>query len=267
MRRIGRRTFLHDLGRKSFGVVLLGGAVAACSDDDATTTEPVDTTATSSPTTTGDSPEEATATTTDTADAAEDQLRFRRVSLDFVSAYILVRGSEAAIVDTGSRGDAPRIEAALGELGLGWDAVGDLVLTHSHGDHVGSLTDIVAATPGVTAHAGGADIPSIDSPIELLAVGDGDRVFGLDIVDTPGHTPGHISVLDPAGSLLVAGDAINGADGGVVGPTPRFTADLDAANASAVKLGTFRYETVVFGHGDPVEGGASDTVAEMAATL
>ena len=45
-----------------------------------------------------------------------------RVNLGFVSAYILVRGGEAAIVDTGVAGSARAIEAALGAVGLDWAA-------------------------------------------------------------------------------------------------------------------------------------------------
>jgi glyoxylase-like metal-dependent hydrolase (beta-lactamase superfamily II) len=93
-------------------------------------------------------------------------------------------------------------------------------------------------------------------------------VFDLEIIETPGHTAGHISVLDRVGGLLVAGDALNGGrSSGVTGPNPRFTGDMTLANASAVKLGGLQFETVVFGHGDPLEGGASARVAELAATL
>ncbi len=262
--RIGRRSFLHDLGRKSFAVVLFGGVLAACSDDDGDADAPAPT---ASPTTLPAAGDTSADPAPETTAPEQGGLTFQRVSLGFVSAYVLVRGSEAAIVDTGNGGDGERIGEALGELGLGWDAVGHVVLTHSHGDHVGALDEVVAAAPGITAYAGGADIPAIDSPIELVAVGDGDQVFGLDIVDTPGHTPGHISVVDPAGSVMLAGDALIGEGGGVGGPAPRFTADLETANASVAKLAGFTYDTAVFGHGDPVVGGAFDAVAELAATL
>ena len=61
------------------------------------------------------------------------------------------------------------------------------------------------------------------------------QFFGLEIIETPGHTIGHISVFDRVGGLLVAGDALNGGGAsGVTGPNPRFPSDLTAANASAV---------------------------------
>jgi glyoxylase-like metal-dependent hydrolase (beta-lactamase superfamily II) len=66
---------------------------------------------------------------------------------------------------------------------------------------------------------------------------------------------------------MFAGDAVNGANPGVSGPNPQFTPDMPLAIESARRLGTFDYETVVFGHGEPVVGGAADAVADMAANL
>ena len=88
-----------------------------------------------------------------------------------------------------------------------------------------------------------------------------------DLIPTPGHTLGHISVYDPAGSLLVAGDAMVNGESGVEGSPPQYTADMSMANASVRKLAALSYESLVFGHGDPIDSGASDAVAALAATL
>ena len=264
-RRLSRRIFLADLGRGALAIAVVGvGTAAACSDDD----DDDDAAATATP-----SPEATTLAASPAATAAiapsasAGAVEWRRVPLGIVSAYVLARNGEAAIVDTGTPGSAADIEGALGVAGLGWDAVGHVLVTHSHGDHVGSLAEVLAQATGATGYAGAADIPAIPSSGALIAVGDGDRVFDLEIVETPGHTPGHISVLDPLGGLLVAGDALNGQDGGVIGPNPRFSSDLALANASVVKLAGFEFETVVFGHGDPVVGGASARVAALVAEL
>ena len=65
------------------------------------------------------------------------------------------------------------------------------------------------AAAKATAYAGTADIAQIKSPRPLKAIGDNDEVFGLRVIATPGHTPGHICVFDPAGSLLILGDAMS----------------------------------------------------------
>ncbi len=190
-----------------------------------------------------------------------DGFAWERVNLGFVSAYVLARGGEAAVVDTGTAGSEGDIAAALERIGLGWDAVGHVVLTHKHGDHMGSLAAVLDAAPDATGYAGAEDIAAISAPRQLTAVADGDDVFGLRIIATPGHTPGSISVLDEAGGILVAGDALGTSGGAVQGSNPQFTEDMDAALASIVKLGTFEFETLLVGHGDPIVSGASSLVA------
>ena len=200
-----------------------------------------------------------------TSAAAEE--RFERVNLGFVSAYIVARGSEAAIVDTGVAGSEGDIEAALGEVGLGWDQVGHVILTHRHPDHQGSAPAVLEAASGATGYAGEADLDSITAPRPLTAVVDGDRVFGLDVVGTPGHTAGHVCLLDPVAGVLVAGDALVGAEGGVAAPDPQFSSDHDEALRSVEKLAGLAYEQILFGHGDPVTTRGSALVAELAAGL
>src|SRR5688500_13803113 len=58
---------------------------------------------------------------------------WERVNLGFVSAYILIRGGEAALVDTGEAGSEAAIESSLTSIGLGWSNVGHVIITHSHG--------------------------------------------------------------------------------------------------------------------------------------
>ena len=81
-------------------------------------------------------------------------------------------------------------------------------------------------------------------------------MFGLTVIGTPGHTAGHISLLDPVASVLIAGDALNGDNGGVAGPNPQFSEDHDEALATVGKMAGYEYETVYFGHGEPVLEGA-----------
>jgi glyoxylase-like metal-dependent hydrolase (beta-lactamase superfamily II) len=185
------------------------------------------------------------------------------VNLGFVSAYVLVRGGEAVVVDTGVAGSADEIETALGDIGLGWPDVGHVVLTHKHSDHAGSAEAVLAAASGAKGYAGAADLASITAPRSLMAVADGATVAGLRIVATPGHTLGHVSVLDEANGILVAGDALGTVGGTLAGSNPQFTEDAAAAKATVIKLGDLRFETLLVGHGDPIEGGASAQVKAL----
>jgi glyoxylase-like metal-dependent hydrolase (beta-lactamase superfamily II) len=261
---LSRRLFLADLGRGAVAVAVVGIAGCAPTGSRASATASGGATdesaAASQPESAAPSAASAAPTAASPA-AAGDGVTWERVDLGFVSAYVLARAGEAVVVDTGTAGSEGDIAAALERVGLGWDAVGHVIVTHLHADHAGSLGAVLQAAPDATGYAGAQDLPSMSAPRPLVAVADGDDVFGLTIIATPGHTLGSISVLDQAGAILVAGDALGTSGGAVQGSNPQFTADMDAAVASVARLGTFDYETPLVGHGDPIVSGASDLVA------
>jgi len=263
---VSRRTFLVRAGRGTFAVALVG--LAGCAPS-AASPPPIGTPPSTYPPSFPPGGPSGAPASADPSGPPSDappagSVAWHQVDLGFVSAYVLVRSGEAAVVDTGVAGSEGDIEAALVATGLGWDAVGHIILTHLHGDHIGSATAVMSAAPDAIGYAGAADIPGISVPRALTAVGDADRVFDLRIVATPGHTPGHISVLDEIGGILVAGDALTSAGGRAAGPDPQFTPDMAAATASVAKLGALTFETLLVGHGDPVTAGASAQVAELA---
>lgn len=122
-----------------------------------------------------------------------------QVNLGFVNVYVLVRGKEAAVVDTGTAGNAPKIADVVRAAGLSWNAVHHVILTHYHPDHIGSIGEVLEAAAKATAYAGAADIPQIKSPRPLKAVNDNDEVFGLRMIATPGHTRGTSACSIPPG--------------------------------------------------------------------
>lgn len=182
-----------------------------------------------------------------------------------VAAYALVRGEEVAVVDTLLRGNAGKIGAVLQEAGLGWSSVKHVILTHFHGDHVGSLNDVLAQAAEAAVYAGAPDIPRIESARAITPVDDGQEVFGLQIVATPGHTPGHISVYDPVGLTLITGDAA----ANVGGKLDRHWSLTDeaVANESVRKMAALTFDRALFGHGDPIESGGSAAFQQLAEGL
>lgn len=260
---LSRRTFLADLGRGTVGVLVFGSGLAACTDGEPATTRTGSTGTASTASAAATGAGSASDLTGDES-SAPAAVAWERVALDFVSAYVLVREGEAAVVDTGVEGSAEAIRAGLEAAGVRWGDVGHIILTHQHPDHVGSLGAVVEAASDATAYAGAEDIPGIAADAPLTPVADGDDVFGLRIVATPGHTAGHVAVHDPAGGLLVAGDALTSTDGHLAGPNPEFTADMAAARRSLAKLAELDLSTVLVGHGEPVTG---DDLAAQLRTL
>ena len=200
-----RRLFLAELGRGTIALAVVG--IAGCAPADrpsGAASSPAPATSADPSATPAAPPRSASASAT----GRDGGITWERVNLGFVSAYLLARAGEAALVDTGLPGSEGDIAMALERIGLTWDAVGHVIVTHGHGDHAGSLAAVLTAAPDATGYAGAEDISSMTSPRPLVAVADGDVVFGLRIVATPGHTPGHIVVLDEVGGILVAGDAL-----------------------------------------------------------
>ena len=61
------------------------------------------------------------------------------------------------------------------------------------------MKEVTARAPGAALYAGAAEtesLPDWAGMWQLRPVSDGQEVFGLLVVDTPGHTPGHIAVFD-----------------------------------------------------------------------
>lgn len=188
-----------------------------------------------------------------------------QVDRSYVSAYLLLRGKEVAIVDTGTPGSGAAIEDGLKAAGTGFAAVKHVILTHYHDDHIGGL-EAIEPKVKATLYAGLLDYGNIISDQELKPVKQGDEVFGLQIIDTPGHTRGHISIFEPNTGTLVAGDALR-TQNGLEGSDPKFTTDPTSAAKSVKKLAGLDVKAILPGHGEPLVTGAKEALQKLAASL
>jgi glyoxylase-like metal-dependent hydrolase (beta-lactamase superfamily II) len=241
---LSRRKLLFTAGAGALGVVVLGSCSSRSSDPPAPAGTPEPGVPAVSGAVAGD---------------------WRRVNMSYVAAYLLIRNGEAAIVDLGTAGSQPAIEQGLKAAGAGWASVKHIVLTHWHDDHIGGLAEI-APHVKATIYAGSGDLGSIVSSGPLKPLAEGDEVLGLRIIDTPGHTLGHISVFEPATGILVAGDALR-TSGGLESSDPRYTADETKANDSVRKLAAMDVKAILPGHGDPLTAGAAKALKDLAASL
>jgi glyoxylase-like metal-dependent hydrolase (beta-lactamase superfamily II) len=170
----------------------------------------------------------------------------------------LVSHTEGVIlIDVGPPGSLQAIDEALVRIGAALSDVSDVVLTHSHIDHTGGLADVIDRVPGVVIRAGAGDVGDIHlldgGDVSVVPSREGDRVRDLEVIETPGHTPGHISLLDRASSLLIAGDAVGNDRGALSFGPPAFTSDMAQARSSLERVESLALDRVLFAHGPEVE--------------
>ena len=90
---------------------------------------------------------------------------------------------------------------------------------------------------------------------------------GINIIHTPGHTPGHICLYLNRSKILVAGDQLHIDNGELVGPDPMHTPDMKKATDSLKKLLRFDIEQVISYHGGLFTSNPNEKIAELAITI
>ncbi len=169
--------------------------------------------------------------------------------MDFdVRCFLVPHGTGLVLVDTGLPETVALLTRTLRDLGAGWGEVSDVVLTHHHPDHTGGLAGVRELAPHAVVWASPHD--RYEGPVR--PVGEGTPVRGLRVVETPGHTPGHLSLLTDDGVLLV-GDCLGTHDGRLIRPPHPFTTDAALAEKSLHKIACLDWTNLLFAHGEPID--------------
>lgn len=212
------------------------------------------------------------------------------VAKGFESHAFLVEGDDGlTLIDTLFDADARVIVNQIDAIGRRLADLKHIVLTHAHRSHLGGLAMLKRAS-GATVYSHGweADIIGGERAAQQVSwrpqdpfvtyhfqignnlnvsrhtpchvdrmVEDGDRVGPLEVVHTPGHTPGHLAFWLPAQRILFCGDAVVTSPRFMAG-WPGFVLNKRQHAASLVKMAGFDADILAFGHGEPItEGGAA----------
>ena len=199
---------------------------------------------------------------------------------DYVNGFILRDDDgQVTLVDMGVKQSGPKVLAALTSIGSGPSDVTRLLLTHAHPDHAGGAAHVAEATgldfgihedDAMYARAGKS--PQRDPRIALgrlmnrlgggkfdaVRVGetftDGDVVpvaGGLEVVHTPGHSPGHAAYLHRSSGVLITGDSIFNVRG-LRWPIKSFCTSFRLTQQTAHRLADLEYTTAAFTHGPEI---------------
>lgn len=177
------------------------------------------------------------------------------------------------LIDAGIRSSAPAILRMLRNSPVSAHA-----LTHAHADHQGSSA-AVCKTLGIPLWVSGPELEAATSgqvtdtypgrhlighfqqkywagpgyPVSRI-LKEGDRVGSFTVVETPGHSPGHISFFREKDGVLILGDVLTGMHllstrRGLYEPPAMFTADRELNRMSIRKIHSLRPSLICFGHG------------------
>ena len=203
----------------------------------------------------------------------------RRVTrLGLVNAYLVEEDDGLTLVDAVIKGSEDKLLAAAAATGR---SIVRIVLTHAHGDHVGSVDALTQRLPDAELIVSARDARLLkkdmtldpDEPKDKLRGGypgveatpdrtvrHGDRVGSLEVVATPGHTPGHVALLDVRDRTLYCGDAYSTVAGVATSaklhppfPLALFTWHRPTGLSSARALRRLEPARLAPGHGKVVE--------------
>lgn len=155
---------------------------------------------------------------------ADSHTRISRYGI--VNSFLVKEEDGLTVIDTALKGTGKKILAEAEALG---QPIVRIVLTHAHGDHIGALDELHAAVPDaeVLISARDAILLTGDKTLQKGETGKlkgsypgaktkptrtiegGERIGSLEVIATPGHTPGHLAFLDTRDRTLYCGDVFS----------------------------------------------------------
>jgi glyoxylase-like metal-dependent hydrolase (beta-lactamase superfamily II) len=216
-----------------------------------------------------------------------------RVNLNGVAVFLIDASDGVTVIDGGLPGKVERIMAGIRSIGRMPTDVNNVLVTHYHNDHVGSLAELAESVRAkVWVPEGDASIitnggrpPTMDNrgllggimsrmiksqeqranPVDH-EVSPGDEIpvaGGIEVLDSRGHTGGHVSYLWPEqNGVLFTGDAASNILGRL--DIMPMCEDFDIAEQSFISLSTKEFNSVGFGHGKPITSAAADAFKRAA---
>ena len=202
--------------------------------------------------------------------------------------YLIMDADGLTLIDAGLPGSAGKILRYITEQGRAPSELKRIIITHADLDHTGGLAALRKASQArVYASAIEADAmasgrasrklkprsflrrlllavagrlvkaPAVPTD-EIVQEGQVLPVLGgLQVMQTPGQTPGHISLFSPSTGVLFTGDSIVTRGGRLVRSVPNNTWDEHQADLSARRQAALGAQVVCPGHG-PVVLDAAD---------
>jgi len=202
-----------------------------------------------------------------------------------VHAFLLDDGDGLTLIDTSYDADAKVMLDQIAAIGKGVADIKRIILTHGHRSHLGGLAVLkLQSGAPVYSHEWEADIISGDRQAQQVSwkpqdplntyhfqvannlgiakhppcevdhfIKDGDQVGPVQVLHTPGHSPGHLAFWWPETRVLFTGDVVVTSPKFITG-WPGFLLNARQHAASVKRLAEIDAEVLAVGHGEPVVG-------------
>ncbi|MEJ8756891.1 MBL fold metallo-hydrolase [Pontibacter sp. H259] len=216
---------------------------------------------------------------------------------------LLQHNHELVLVDCGYAGSLPLLQKAASLQGLSLNNLTGILLTHHDIDHTGGLQELKTAYPNAKVYAPALEAPYISGEAKSLRLQQAEALYDtlpeaqkagarqfqeslqavkpvpvdvrlaanevpaswgdVQLIPTPGHMPGHISVYLPKNKTLIAADALVVENNEMELANPAFTLNLEQAITSVQKLQQLQPERIICYHGGIVEEAISEKLQKL----
>jgi glyoxylase-like metal-dependent hydrolase (beta-lactamase superfamily II) len=182
-------------------------------------------------------------------------------------AYVIL-GKEIILVDTGQMWEGRAIIKELLSMNIRLEDIKHIVLTHHDLDHVGNAAKLQKLT-NAKLYASVEDIPYImgyktrpgikklfsfifrvKKPKNVIAYNKNSKIGDIEVIATPGHTPGHVCILYE--DILFVGDLVKSQKGSLI-PYPNMNWNEVTLMKSIENIGKLPFKWICPAHGEPVE--------------
>lgn len=210
-------------------------------------------------------------------------------AMESIYPVLLSSENEMILIDCGYPNFLQLIEECASKNTIDLEKLTKLIITHHDFDHMGSAADLKSKYPNIKILASSKDknyingkekslrlqqaesvyndlpddqkeaaltfhklLESVDNVDVDIILNDGD-IFdwcgGMEIVETPGHMPGHISIYLKESKTLIAGDALVILNSKLAIANPQYTLDISEAKKSINKLLNYDIQKIICYHG------------------
>lgn len=224
-------------------------------------------------------------------------------TVNTIFPVILIDDNEMILIDCGYPDFFHLIKAAAKSKGIDIDKLTKLIITHHDYDHMGALAEFKKMYPHTEILSSVEEGKYISGKVKSLRLQQAEELYdalpqeqkagalafqrmledietvdidgvlrdkdlfewcgGVEIIATPGHTPGHLSLYLKEYKTLISGDALVIEHGSLAIANPQYTLDMPGAKKSIARLLDYEIDRIVCYHGGIYEGNIKEALRKL----